>query len=365
VRAGRFVAPVLAVVVVLPLLGIAGAQAQSLGEIQDRLRDARSERAEIEDRLARAAEELDELEVVLAELEAEQQQLDAERRSLEASLTELGAVIELRVRESFKYGSSLDPMAVFLASDDPGAALSRAQTVQRLVAGEQLRTEEVAASRVRLAAVIDRLEEHADEVAAAESRQREVIGQLTADLERAQELEQRLTRQEREERARIERERRERERRERERAAARRAASAAAATSSGSGGTTCPLDRPRHYTDTWGAPRSGGRGHRGTDILGPYGIPVRAVTSGVWVVQRPGRSAGNWGILRGDDGNHYWYMHLQSHTVASGTRVSAGQQVATNGDTGNARGTPHVHFEKHPGGGSAVNPYPLVRRVCG
>jgi len=127
----------------------------------------------------------------------------------------------------------------------------------------------------------------------------------------------------------------------------------------------CPLDQPRHFTDTWGAPRSGGRSHRGTDILGPYGIPVRAITSGTWSIQSPGPSAGLWAILRGDDGNQYWYMHLQSHTVGNGARVAAGQQVGTNGDTGNARGTPHIHFELHPGGGSAVNPYPLLRSVCG
>ncbi len=100
--------------------------------------------------------------------------------------------------------------------------------------------------------------------------------------------------------------------------------------------------------------------------MGPRGIPVRAITSGVWSIQRPGPSAGLWAILRADNGDHFWYLHLDSHTVANGARVSAGQQVGTNGSTGNAvAGAEHVHFEHHPGGGRAINPYPLLRRVCG
>jgi peptidoglycan LD-endopeptidase LytH len=377
VRLLRLLAPVATLALVTPFVLTVDAEAQSLSEIQDRLRDAASERRAIEQRLAGAAAELDELEVTIAELEAEHDQLAAEAGELEASMGELSDVIAFRVRETFKFGSNLDPIAVFLASEDPDEALSRAQTVQRLVTGDQVQTAELSASRTRLAAVTERLEQRGEELEAARQRQRAVTDALTADLDRAQQLEAQLTQQERDERARLQREREERERREREaaqREAARREAArretAAATTSSSapapsSGGKACPLDQPRHFTDTWGAPRSGGRSHRGTDILGPYGIPVRAITSGTWSIQRPGPSAGLWGILRGDDGNQYWYMHLQSHTVGNGARVSAGQQVGTNGDTGNARGTPHVHFELHPGGGSAINPYPLLRSVCG
>lgn len=371
----------------LPLASGGGdARAQSLEEIRDRLGDVREEQEAIEARLTENQEELEELLGQIAGLEEELDELAAQQERQLDEMAEIDAVMNFRIRETFKHGASLDPLSVLLTGDDPAGALAKASTIQHLVGGDRVRTEDLAAARTRANATAQRLEERTGELQEAEERYEQVAAGLQDDLEDLASLEASLSEAEREELARIERERIERERRERAReererrererreaAAARSQTSTTQAPSSssssgggGGGGMACPLDQPRHFIDSWGHARSGGRAHRGTDIMGPHGIPVRAITSGTWHHQRVGPSAGVWGILRGDNGDHYWYMHLTTHTVGNGARVSAGQQIGTNGSTGNASpSAPHVHFERHPGGGSAVNPYPLLRQVCG
>jgi murein DD-endopeptidase MepM/ murein hydrolase activator NlpD len=149
---------------------------------------------------------------------------------------------------------------------------------------------------------------------------------------------------------------------------------AAAATASPAGGTAapvslpsgggmvCPVAGPVSFVDSWGAPRDG-HTHVGVDMMAAYGTPIVAITSGTITYAAYDGSGGYMIFLSGDDGNAYWYMHNQTNLVEGG-HVAAGEQIATVGDTGNAAGTPHLHFEYHPGGGAPVNPYPLVASLC-
>ena len=127
----------------------------------------------------------------------------------------------------------------------------------------------------------------------------------------------------------------------------------------------CPVSRPYSYVDTWGAARSGGRSHQGTDIMNPYGNKVHAYAEGTISRESYNSLGGVTLYLQGDDGDEYYYAHLSRYVARSGQRVQAGELIAYNGQSGNAAATaPHLHFEVHPGGGAAVNPYPWVVRAC-
>jgi peptidoglycan LD-endopeptidase LytH len=127
----------------------------------------------------------------------------------------------------------------------------------------------------------------------------------------------------------------------------------------------CPVSRPYSYVDTWGAARSGGRSHQGTDIMNPYGNRIHAYVDGVISRESSSSLGGITLYLQGDDGNEYYYAHLSRYFAHTGQHVQAGELIAYNGQSGNAAATaPHLHFEVHPGGGTPVNPYPWVTRAC-
>jgi murein DD-endopeptidase MepM/ murein hydrolase activator NlpD len=140
-------------------------------------------------------------------------------------------------------------------------------------------------------------------------------------------------------------------------AAAQAAAQKAAAAARGA----CPVPSAS-FTDTWGAARSGGRRHQGTDLMARYGAPVHAVVSGR-VKTASSRLGGISLYLHGDNGETYFYAHNSANVASNGQRVGAGDLIAKVGSTGNAGGTNHVHFERQVGGRS-VNPYDFLRRLC-
>ena len=125
----------------------------------------------------------------------------------------------------------------------------------------------------------------------------------------------------------------------------------------------CPTgSAPAPFADTWGAPRSGGRRHQGVDMIGQRGIPVLAVVDGV-AEARSNVLGGTTIWFSGVDGHKYYYAHLDGYLQLGS--VKAGTPIGTLGQTGNAQfSIPHLHFEIHPFGGPAVNPYPTVAAHC-
>lgn len=155
----------------------------------------------------------------------------------------------------------------------------------------------------------------------------------------------------------------------RERETTKAGAPGGVAGSSGSAaaakGFVFPVDGPHSYTNDWGFDRSGGRSHQGTDIMAARGTPAVAVVSGR--IRRTAYGSGLGGTIIWLDGNNgvsYYYAHLEGIAggVSAGTSVVAGQTIGSVGNSGNARGGAcHLHFEIHPGGGGAANPYYALR----
>jgi murein DD-endopeptidase MepM/ murein hydrolase activator NlpD len=124
----------------------------------------------------------------------------------------------------------------------------------------------------------------------------------------------------------------------------------------------CPIDGPLAFSDDFGDPRSGGRRHMGNDLLSPRGTPNVAVVDGT-ISTRPWAGGGITIFLAGADGSTYVYMHLMQIVGAVPRRVAQGEVIGLVGNTGSAQGY-HTHFEVHPAGEAAVNPYPLVAQAC-
>ena len=120
-------------------------------------------------------------------------------------------------------------------------------------------------------------------------------------------------------------------------------------------------------TNSFDAPRSGGRRHRAIDIFAPRNTPVRATTAG-WVSSRAVRGLGGRTIsVVGPAGYRHYYAHLEVWAgFDQGDFVEPGDILGYVGNSGNARGGPtHLHYAIYGEGGDPIDPYPLLRRGPG
>ena len=129
-----------------------------------------------------------------------------------------------------------------------------------------------------------------------------------------------------------------------------------------------PLPKCALSKSSFGQPRSGGRTHEGIDLMASLDQQVYAVDNGVlWRQAVNGEPSavlsGNAWYVQIADGTYYFYGHMSHFAdgLKVGDTVTRGQVIGYVGDTGNpGPGNYHLHFEVHPKGGAAVDPYPLL-----
>jgi len=102
----------------------------------------------------------------------------------------------------------------------------------------------------------------------------------------------------------------------------------------------------------------GSTNHQGVDIgtSGQKGYKVAFKRGGTVTHAGTAGGFGNLVIIKDEDGTEYYFGHLAN--INPDIRVGAeytGQTIGEIGNTGTGTGE-HLHFEKHPNGGAAVNP---------
>ncbi len=154
---------------------------------------------------------------------------------------------------------------------------------------------------------------------------------------------------------------------------------------------TFPAEQGGRYSDDYTQARSNGRTHCATDILGLKHSDLYATVGGtISFMPMVKPSYGYMISLQGDDGRKYSYVHLNDDTpgtnddaagpehayapgLAQGSTVVRGQLLGYMGDSGNAKGTDHLHFEVHDaryenspceqGGINRINPYRSLKEA--
>ena len=112
-------------------------------------------------------------------------------------------------------------------------------------------------------------------------------------------------------------------------------------------------------TNSWGAPRSGGRRHQGVDIFAPRGTPVLSATEGIVFRVGTNELGGQVINILGPGREVHYYAHLDRYGgFEPGDVVGPGNIIGYVGNTGNAQDTPpHLHYGVYDPVRGAINPW--------
>ncbi len=307
-------------------LGVASLVACSLALVTPLPAATGAEVSQVQKELDAAAIEYGRLETQLADTEAKRDKLEADLKVADRVIAERAAQVQLRAGAIYKTGGVSSYMTDLLMAPDPSTFFRRLHFMEILGRGDHELVDGLRVLQSRSDEMIADLEATRDRQASLVSAQRDKKTELEAKLR-----------------------------------GARVAAKVSKIRQFSS--FTLPIGGPQGFGNSWGARRSGGRRHKGTDVMAACGAPVVAVTDGTIFNLHAGGNGGIMAYLRASNGDVFFYSHLKGYApgIRNGSRVTVGQKIGTNGNTGNARGGPcHVHFEWHRGGGAAVNPYPLL-----
>jgi murein DD-endopeptidase MepM/ murein hydrolase activator NlpD len=127
----------------------------------------------------------------------------------------------------------------------------------------------------------------------------------------------------------------------------------------------CPVGTPHAVSDSFGIwvhrteENGGDHVHQGNDIMAPMGTPIYAPFDGTAVTAT--NKIGGMAVKVFGEYGYVYNAHLSRFGQLGA--VEQGDVIGYVGATGNAGG-PHDHFEWHPNGGAAVDPYPFLMIVC-
>jgi len=344
--------------------------------------DARDQMAVIDARLATATAQVDAAEGRLEALTAQLLDTRARLDRARARYDEITGRLDDRAAQAFMNGPASN-VEFLLGSSSLSELSDRLEFVDAVAQSDadlaaevenlriQLETDEASLQTLQAAArkEAQKAEERKQEILADFKLQQDLLASIDAKLAEAQRYEKKVSK-------------------------AYKAAIAAAASQGYGGGHStvpmppgwehvlevCPTGSPRSYGDGFGAPRYAGgyHLHKGVDMLAPNGTPIYAPFDG-YARTDYNSLGGNVVFVSGRYGTVY-NAHLSSYSSNSNGPVSAGDIIGYVGDTGDATGIYHNHFEFHPNvmpsswpasyyGYSiiedAINPYPLLVAACG